>query len=183
VGVISRLATLLGFVKISEYNEIFYKSQELQKCLIEAKRIINEEKTQHHQTQTRLANAEDEIQSAEVASLEAQERAALAVARIEGLQSEIKYLREQVAYYQGQLEISQKAMMTRLGLLPQEQQGQIDKEVQKPLRSARIPFAVAQARIQTQRKEEYWKARANEVDLTGTVGTTSGTETVSDKEA
>lgn len=92
----------------------------------------------------------------------------------------MKDLETQIEYLKGEIKIYQQ----RLGLLPQERQGQTGQAEHQPLRKARVPFAIAQHQAQVQRSEEYWRAKAAAVDETGTTGSTSETTpTVSEKES
>ena len=108
----------------------------------------------------------------EAEGLDAERKCELAENRVGDLESQITYLKGQIEIYQG-----------RLGLLPQTRQGESPAVEQRPLRQPRVPFAQAAAKIQADRTEEYWRQRAEAVEIGATGSTSQTTATVSEKEA
>jgi chromosome segregation ATPase len=88
--------------------------------------------------------------------VEAERSMELAQARVTDLEGQISYLQKQVEIYQ-----------QRLGLISPrvETQGSL-----MPARKAREPFAQAQARVQVERTEKYWRERAAATDIEGISG-------------
>lgn len=151
------------------YRESHFENQELRKRNKELADNLGEARNRSEILTAHLTKAHQDVENFESEALASEERAALAVARFDGLVEEVGYLRDQIKIYQ-----------TRLGLLPQERQSE-PGTVRVPLKRGREPFSVAQDRIQKERTEAYWRAKADAVDPTGTTGTTStDSPTVSD---
>lgn len=174
----SWLLTRLGLVWRKDIEEsqatTKFELQELHKEVVRLKHAQREAQEKYDICVEHLTQANDDVRSFEADCLKLEEAKVLAVAQLENLKEEVSYLREEIKIYQ-----------RRLGLLPQERQGETDKKESKPLRSARLPFAIAQAKIQTERTEAYWRAKADAVELgAGTTGKTSETTpTLSDKDS
>lgn len=116
-----------------------------------------------------LRNTHYNCEQLEQMGLEAERNRDTAEGRVKDLETQIEYLKEQVKIYQ-----------VRLGLLPQERQGQSDGKKLEPLKKGREPFSVVQARIETQQREAYWRKRADEAENSLT-GKTTDTPTVSEE--
>lgn len=173
MGVISWLADLFGLVRTSSIREelkrIQFEEVELQKTLGRLRTELAESEESRLILMNRLEAVQRELEAMEETAAHENELSKTAQARVGDLENEIKYLREQVQIYQ-----------QRMGLLPQVRQVHSEQREIRPLRKAREPFAVAEARIQAQRSEEYWRARANAAE-SGTTGKTLA-PAVSDKE-
>lgn len=157
----------------AETAEALFKNQELMKCLGRAREQLHESESRYKIAIEQLSKAHEDIGSLESEIASTEEAKVLAVAQLETLKGEVQYLRDQIEIYQ-----------RRLGLLPQERQSQTEATQHKPLRTAREPFAVAAARIQSQRTEEYWRQKANAANIEGVTGTTTeNSPTVSEKES
>lgn len=181
MDVISLLLTPFALVKVAtltkleaEKGEAIFAKQELMKALMQARKERDVADQERKDVINQLIKVNQDLGQIESEAMHSEEEKILAVAQLETVKSEVSYLRQQVEIYQ-----------RRLGLLPQERQGQTEATLQKPLRAARVPFAVAAANVQKQRTEDYWRAKANAVELAdGVTGTTSSdTPTVSDKES
>lgn len=165
MDVISSLVGRLGLISTRKYRELLFEHQELRKLTHERLESFKRLQTEAGDVQSRLGLLQRQIEEIEQRWLEESDRADLAASRANDLISQVEYLKEQVKIYQ-----------TRLGLLPQERQGALDKGKLEPLKKGREPFAVAAARVQAQRTQEYWERKAKAVD-----GITSS-ETVTSKE-
>lgn len=181
---VTSLLGRIGLVKVASVKELYFKAQEFQKDMVRLKKELYEEQERYKIAVDRLTAVNQDVEAFESTALASENQAAMAVARVQGLESEIAYLREQVSYHQNQAEKVSNGMMTRLGLLKDTVQGEQHEVVRKPLKSGRVPFAIAASRAASQRTKEYWlkKAGQTDPDETGTAGTTStDTPTVSDK--
>ena len=117
---------------------------------------LNQERRDHQQTRDHLHKIEESFQNLEAEAYGNQEKAALATARIDDLQSQITYLKEQLQLYQ-----------VRMGLIqPTKSLAPVESV---PIARRREPFAVASARVQADMKEKYWRDRADaaEKEITG----------------
>jgi chromosome segregation ATPase len=178
VDVISLLRTPFVLVKQSHYKETLSKLLESRFNHQEALKEIGRARQEHADSDSRyklatarLIQAHETVESLEELVAQTEEAKVLAVAQLESLKEEISYLRNEIKIYQA-----------RMGLLPQERQGQTDGRP-TPLKSGRVPFAQAAAKISAQRTEEYWRQKAAAVDVeAGTTSTTTDTPAVSDKE-
>lgn len=159
---ISWLVKKLGLVSRDAHKQVQFEKIEFQKEVIALRASLYEVRERLDIAQRNASDFEDQL-------LVENEKSALAVARVSDLESQIEYLRGEVKIYQG-----------RLGLLPQERQSET-KTDHKPLRRAREPFPVIQARLQANLNEEYWREKA--AAASAELGTTSeDTPTVTEKE-
>ena len=158
---ISWLLQRLGLVPLKSVRAQGFENQELRKKCVNLEDAYERHCKELIKLEASLEKSFDEGAKLEQEAMASEEAKVLAVAQLEGLREEVTYLKGQVVIYQA-----------RLGLLPQEPRAQQIGE-QKILRKARVPFAVAEARIQTQRTEEYWKNRAKLADVGGVEAVTS----------
>lgn len=155
----------------TEEARLHFANMELMKDLRATREQLVETEKRFVEAQSDVNSLTSRMEELDEEVIQENQKAALAVARVSDLQERIHYLEEQVKIYQ-----------VRLGLLPQERQGTSEGKETKPLRKARVPFNVVAARVQTDRTEAYWKARAEAASAV--MGTTTQTDTpaVSDKE-
>lgn len=154
-----------------ELMKSYYERQEILKEIGRARLELESIRRDKDTLVLQLVESQNDIATLNEKFVTEEESKVLAVAQLTTLGDEIVYLKGQVEIYQ-----------RRLGLLPQERQEQ-PRQAQKPLRSARVPFAIAEAKAQTALTEQYWRDRAANASVgEGVTGKTTDTPTVSDKE-
>lgn len=161
MDVISWLAERLGLVRQEDLNAEVHARFEQQKVALRLQEQCEDLIAERIDNLDEIMKANKRIAELEQIAAREDERAHNALARVDDLTGEIEYLRGQVTIYQ-----------QRLGLLPAQKEVR-EGPALKPMRIAREPFASVQAKVQSQRTEEYWKARAAAVDA-GTTAVTEG---------